>query len=202
MIRIIAGEYRGRKIATPKGDDVVRPVPDRVRTSIFNMLVGHLEGQAVFDAFAGVGSFGLEAASRGANPVVMVERDREVGRLLEENARLLGAQDRVHIVKGDALGMAALAQCPSPVHVVFFDPPYPMMEDESQRRRIFDQFARIVERLDPGGFALLRSPWPYLERDEEHKRTAQAIDLAIPGAQGPETHVYGSTAVHWYMRGG
>ncbi|MCA9292635.1 MAG: RsmD family RNA methyltransferase [Phycisphaerales bacterium] len=200
MIRIIAGDYRRRTLATPKGQDVVRPLPDRVRTSIFNMLVGHLEGQPVFDAFAGVGSFGLEAASRGAQPVVMVERDREIGRLLEQNAQTVGAGERVQIVKGDALGLAALAQCPAPVHVAFFDPPYPMMEDAAQRGRIMAQFANVVERLDADGFAIIRSPWPFLVRDEEGVRTQEAIDLHVPGAEGPETHVYGSTAVHWYVR--
>ncbi len=184
---------------TPRSEDVVRPLPDRVRTSVFNMLHGHLEGHAVFDAFAGVGSFGLEAASRGAAPVLMIERDKQIAKLLEENVEHLGAQDRVEVVCGDALGQSALARSPMPVHVAFFDPPYPMMRESAQRRRILDQFTHVVAMLDDTGYALLRSPWPFVDAGDDETE-ATPIDLHIPGAKGPETHVYGSTAVHWYMQ--
>ena len=199
MIRIISGDYRRRKLLTPSGTETVRPLPDRVRTSIFNMLHGHLAGQAVFDAFAGVGSFGLEAVSRGAAPVVMVERDREIAALLERNIGELGAEGRVEVVRGDALGLAALSRCPSPVHVAFFDPPYPVMRDPAQRERVLAQFQEVIGRLDDEGFAIIRTPWPFHDLVDERK---VPVGLSLEGAQGPETHVYGSTAVHWYMRSG
>jgi 16S rRNA (guanine(966)-N(2))-methyltransferase RsmD len=255
MIRIISGEYKRRQLRTPKDDTVTRPLPDRVRTSIFNMLRGHIEGQTFLDGFAGVGSFGLEAASRGASEVVMVEKDREIASILQANIDDLGAGDACRVVKGDVLGISILARCPRPVHIVFFDPPYPMIFDPAQRERVFGQFSRLVKLLDDDGFAILRTPWPVIDRMVDGKRhkggpepaepeeqrsggrypeeTAFTIDdfddpaeaalvgaddepeviepvelpgervemdLAISGAEGPETHVYGSMAVHWYMR--
>jgi hypothetical protein len=89
-----------------------------------------------------------------------------------------------------------------------FDPPYPMVRDPAQRRRVFDQFARYVQLLDDDGFALLRTPWPFYdlvgagEDDAGNPIGGKKIDvpLTIPGADGPETHTYNSMAMHWYMR--
>lgn len=213
MLRIISGEFRSRHIQTPEGADTTRPLPDRVRVALFNMLHGHLEGQRVFDVFAGTGVFGLEAISRGAKEAVFVEKDRHVARLIERNAEALGCADRADIFNGDALGAAALSKCPRPVHVVFFDPPYPMMSEPTARARVWEQFARCVQLVDDDGFAIIRTPWPYVdvvheesdESDDEGeplvKVTRTELPLTVQGAKGPETHVYGSTAVHWYVKG-
>lgn len=205
-MRIIAGEFKGRRLKAPEGTDKTRPLPDRVRTALFNMLKGHFEGQPFFDAFAGTGSFGLEAISRGAASCVFVERDREVAGILRGNIEMVGAMDRAQVFHGDALGAGALSQCPRPVHVVMFDPPYGMVEDPATRGRAMAQFARLVECLDDGGFAILRTPWPYVDHVEREQAPGTfdkvPVDLKVAGARGPETHVYGSTAVHWYMRAG
>lgn len=256
MIRIIGGQYRHRQLRTPKDATVTRPLPDRVRTSIFNMLRGHIEGEVFLDGFAGIGSFGLEAASRGAGEVVMIEKDREIASILQANVDDLGAGEVCRVIRGDTLGAAIIARCPRPIHIVFFDPPYPMILDPAQRERVFGQFSRLVELLDEGGFAILRTPWPVIDRlidgkrckggpveeepvverprgrypeevaftiddyddpaeaaalgtQEEEAAEAEedrelgeriSIDMTIPGAEGPETHIYGSMAVHWYMR--
>lgn len=203
-MRIISGEFGGRRLAAPEGTGKTRPLPDRVRTAVFNMLVGHYEGQSFYDAFAGTGSFGLEAISRGAASCVFVEKDREVLSVLKDNIEMCGAGDRAEVFQGDALGAGALSRCPRPVHVVMFDPPYPMVEDADSRARAFHQFARLVECLDEKGFAILRTPWPFIEHVERAGQPGTfdkvPLPLDIEGAQGPETHVYGSTAVHWYMR--
>lgn len=220
MLRIIGGEFRRRRLRTPKDASTTRPLPDRVRTAVFNMLKGHLDGRTVIDVFAGTGSFGLEAISRGAAEAVLIERDRGVGSLLKGNIEDLGAADRARPVIADALGPAALAAAPPECHVVLFDPPYPMVRDPDTRRRVFDQFARFAALLDDDGFALLRTPYPFFEPPPAHRTPetndpddpdAEAgpidpntrrvpVSLDVPGCDGPETHVYGSTAVHWYMR--
>ena len=82
-IRIIAGEYRGRRIAVPDRPGL-RPTPDRVRETLFNWLGQSLDGLACLDLFAGSGALGFEAASRGAARVVMVEQDRAAFDALEK----------------------------------------------------------------------------------------------------------------------
>lgn len=196
-MRIIAGEFKSRPILSPPDDAPTRPIPDRVKESLFGLLRGHFEGAAVMDVFAGTGSIGLEALSRGAGQVVFVERSREVAALLRENIKAFKAEDRTRVVVGDALGPAALTACPRPAHLIFFDPPYDLLRTEIGRRRAFTQFARLVSMLDDTGFAMLRTEWPF-EEGEEGSRTA--LSLEMPGAKGPESHIYRHTAVHLYMK--
>lgn len=200
-LRIISGQWKRRLLNGPKGQDTTRPLPDRIRESLFTMLQGHLEDQPIFDAFAGVGTFGIEAASRGASQVVMVERDRVTGQILEDNIDALpGCRDICEVVHGDALGIAALERCPRPVHIIFFDPPYPMVHDHASRARIFNQFRALAQFLDDDGYAILRTPWPLFEEGDDDKK--HPLSMEMQGLKGPETHEYSSMAVHWYMKDG
>lgn len=163
-MRIIAGRFRSRKLRSPPERTQTRPLPDRVRESIFNLLRGHFEGAVVFDGFAGVGSFGLEALSRGAERVVMVEKDKRVGKVLQANVDSLGVGDRSEIVLGDALGPACLARCPTPINIALLDPPYQMVRTLEGWNRVRTQLARIVALLSDDGYAMVRTPWPFTYR--------------------------------------
>jgi hypothetical protein len=109
---------------------------------------------------------------------------------------------------GDALGAGALARCPRPCTVVFLDPPYGLVNEPAGWRRVRDQAAKLTECLSDDGFLVARTPWPFRHPAPEGTppepghptATPIAADLSIPGAAGPETHEYGSTAVHLYMR--
>jgi 16S rRNA (guanine966-N2)-methyltransferase len=174
-MRIIAGEFRSRRLLTPKDDAVTRPIPDRVKESLFGLLRGHCEGASVFDGFAGTGAIGLEAVSRGAARCVLVERDQEAADLLGRNIEALGVQDRCDLVIGDALGPGALARCPRPVTLAFLDPPYPLVRDAVGYRRVRAQLERLIDLLTDDGFAILRTPWPFLlEVGPEPAAPAQA----------------------------
>jgi 16S rRNA (guanine966-N2)-methyltransferase len=119
-VRIIAGEYRGRRIPVAQKADL-RPTPDRVRETLFNWLGQWLDGLACLDLFAGSGALGFEAASRGAARVVMVESDRETCKTLHDFRALVGA-NAVEVVRGDALEY--LARSRERFDVVFLDPPF------------------------------------------------------------------------------
>ncbi|MCE7975454.1 MAG: hypothetical protein DYG92_14215 [Leptolyngbya sp. PLA1] len=264
-MRIIAGDFRSRKIYSPPDDQTTRPIPDRVKESLFSLLRGRFENANVFDGFAGTGSIGLECASRGAARVVCVEKDRDMADLLRANVALLNCADRVEVVCGDALGPGALARSPRPLNLAFLDPPYPLMQEPTSCRRVLAQVGALVQLLDADGFLVLRTPWPLRhpdpataqaaaptpevrrrkpkrddwkqrlrdeidgrrskrrtpiaptepdDADEPEGRNAEAsapesaapqpvmidVDLRIPGAKGPETHVYRQMAVHLYMR--
>ena len=119
-VRIIAGEYRGRRIAVPDRPGL-RPTPDRVRETLFNWLGQSLDGLACLDLFAGSGALGFEAASRGAARVVMVEHDRAAFALLRKTRELLAAR-QVQLVLDDAY--AYLKRATERFDVVVLDPPF------------------------------------------------------------------------------
>lgn len=121
VVRIIGGAWRRRLLRFPAADGL-RPSPDRVRETVFNWLGQDLDGLSCLDLFAGSGAFGLEAASRGARRVVLVEQAPAVVVALRANAALLGAGSRVEVQAGDALQFAAA--CAERFDVVFLDPPY------------------------------------------------------------------------------
>ncbi len=101
-VRIIAGEWGGRRIQAPPGAGV-RPTTDRIREAWMGAIGGRIEGARVLDLFAGTGALGLEALSRGATEAVFVERARSALRLLEQNIEALGAGTQARIVRADAV---------------------------------------------------------------------------------------------------
>ena len=176
FMRIISGQYRRRKLHSPPEGSITRPFPDMVKEAMFNLLRGHFEGETVLDCFCGTGTVGLEAASRGASRVVCIERDRRVTRVLEKNIEMLGAEEVVEVVAGDALGPSAIHRCPKPVHIVFFDPPYAMVRDQDDWVRVRRQFERLVGLLDDTGYAVLRTPWPLFHvLDDEQSHDDQPV---------------------------
>lgn len=120
-MRIIAGRWRGRRIAFPDGKGL-RPTPDRVRETLFNWLRSDIAGARCLDLFAGSGALGFEAASRGAREVVLVERERVVYEQLRTTAKALGA-DNVQIERADALRWLEGAPR-QPFDIVLLDPPF------------------------------------------------------------------------------
>lgn len=167
-MRIIAGEFRRRTLHTPRDASTTRPIPDRVKESLFGLLRGNCEGANVLDVFAGTGAIGLEAISRGAARCVFVERDRKIGDLLQRNIDDLGCEDRCEVVRSDALGPATLARAPRPVNLAFFDPPFPLVFDPQGWDRIRRQFGRVIDLLSADGFAVLRTPWPLRHEEVVH----------------------------------
>ncbi|MFY0311485.1 16S rRNA (guanine(966)-N(2))-methyltransferase RsmD [Leisingera sp. D0M16] len=126
-MRIIAGDFRGRALAAVgKGDAGahLRPTTDRVRESLFNVLMhtGAIPGARVLDLFAGTGALGLEALSRGAAEVVFVDDGRVSTGLIRKNIGICRAGDRCTLTRRDAL---KLGQNPgAPFDLIFLDPPY------------------------------------------------------------------------------
>lgn len=119
-VRIIGGEWRHRVISFPDHTDL-RPTPDRVRETVFNWLGQDLSGKACLDLFAGSGAIGFEAASRGAERVVMVESKPAIAKVLHVNIEKLKAT-QVELTLMDA--MAFIMSDFSQFDVIFIDPPY------------------------------------------------------------------------------
>lgn len=120
-MRIIAGQWRGRPLAAPKGD-ATRPTADRTRETLFSMLlsrIGSFEGLSVGDFFAGSGALGFEALSRGAASCLFVEQDRTALDAIRANADRLGV--RPDIRQGSVLSLGSAGK---PLDLIFMDPPY------------------------------------------------------------------------------
>ncbi len=122
-MRIITGKFKGRTLATI-GDRSVRPATDRVKSAIFNVLQSRLglHGARVLDLFAGSGSLGFEALSRGAQQAVFVDDSKKVLDVIESNAERLGCVDDCVIVETDALSF--IGRTNDRFDLIFADPPY------------------------------------------------------------------------------
>ncbi len=148
-MRVTGGEFRGRILRTVN-DLSVRPATDRVRQTLFNMLVHRLDFDdlEVLDLFAGSGSLGIEALSRGAARAVFVEGNRQAMEFLESNIDRLGCTDRSELLGVDAV--AYLDQSGETFGLVFADPPY---DFEATARLPAIAFSRGV--VAPGGYLLI-----------------------------------------------
>lgn len=153
-VRIIGGEYGGRRLGFPDQRGL-RPTADRVRETLFNWLAPYLPGARVLDLFAGSGALGLEALSRGAGQVLLVEQARQAADRLRDNVALLGAGARAYVQQIDARRL--LASPPDqPYRIVFLDPPF-----------ADGLLAQVIPLLVQNGW-LAEEAWIYLEQDAAH----------------------------------
>jgi 16S rRNA (guanine966-N2)-methyltransferase len=147
MTRIIGGTARGRRIKAPAGQRT-RPTSDRVREALFSTLdaeFGTITGLRFLDLYAGSGAVGLEARSRGAGVVTLVEHDRRTAALIQDNVRSLGFS-RVEVVTGPVARVLG-APPRAPYDVVFVDPPYALPDDAVRT----DLTHLVVQRWLAGG---------------------------------------------------
>jgi 16S rRNA (guanine(966)-N(2))-methyltransferase RsmD len=133
-MRIIAGEFRGRKLLPPEGD-ATRPITDRVKQSLFDILTPRIEGARVYDLFAGTGSMGLECLSRGAASAMFFEADRSAVGRLRKNIEALKVTDRSEVVAGDLFKWFATAAAGDRADLVFLDPPYRFLNEQPEKLR-------------------------------------------------------------------
>ncbi len=162
-IRIIGGQWKRTRLPVPQRPGL-RPTPDRVRETLFNWLGQDVTGWRCLDAFAGTGALGLEAASRGAASVLLVEQDGELLARLQQHVLRLQATS-VQLRRGD--GVAALRQCaPASLDLVLLDPP-------------FDS-ALFQPALQAAAQAVGPQGWVYLEAPQAWDDTALApLGLAL-----------------------
>lgn len=178
-VRILGGQWRRTPLPVPVSAGL-RPTPSRVRETLFNWLGQDLSGWRVLDAFAGSGALGLEAASRGADEVYLLERDPALVRALQTTvARLKAAH--VQVLQADALSWMAQAQRAQRFDLVFLDPPFDA--------DLFDAALTTAARCVPVG------GWLYLEAD----RALNDDDPVVQRA-GLRQHRHGKAgAVHFHL---
>jgi 16S rRNA (guanine966-N2)-methyltransferase len=158
MIRVVSGEFGGRKLLVPDGVGT-RPTTDKVRQAVFNSLdsAGLIDGAVVADLYAGSGALGIEALSRGAATCVFVERDRAALKALRANIATLGLESRTTVVTSD---VPAWAPAMRGVDLALIDPPYEY--DAWDQLLTILQVPYVVAEADheigaPAGWEVLRS---------------------------------------------
>lgn len=193
MTRIIAGAARGRRLRTPQGA-ATRPTADRVREALFSSLGarlgslegrGSMEGLRFLDVYAGSGAVGLEARSRGASAVVLVESDRSTAALIKENARVLDV-GTVLVLSGKAERFAAEPPPGGQFDVAFFDPPYSLPSGRVHQL--------ITDMLDTGWFSSGADLVVERPRRDDGWRWPQPVSAV-------QSKRYGETVL-WYGRVG
>jgi len=174
-VRVTGGRLRSRRLLRPPGG--VRPTSDRVREAIFDRL-GDVSGAAVLDLYAGIGSLGIEAASRGAEPVVFAERSSRCLRVLRRNLASLGLDRGVRVEAGDVPRVVrALGRRAARFDLVLVDPPYASGEA-----------VRALEALVAAG-VLARRATVVLESGRRHP-------VPVPAGLAPiDERRYGDTVV-------
>ncbi|SJN27346.1 16S rRNA (guanine(966)-N(2))-methyltransferase RsmD [Luteococcus japonicus] len=189
MSRIIAGSAGGMRLATPPGEKT-RPTTDRVREALFSTLAtwngssdagadAQLAGIAFCDLYAGSGGVGLEAASRGASPVVLVEQDQPTARIIKANAGKTKLSAQVVVAGVDSFLARDGGQ---PFDVIWLDPPYPFTNEQISRT-----LAMALPRLVHNGLIVL-------------ERSARSGEPVLPEGTEHWSRGYGETTLHFCQR--
>ncbi len=180
--RILGGTLKGRVLEVPKGR-ATRPLRALARRSLFDILGPDVRDARFLDLYAGAGTVGLEAVSRGAAEVVLVERAPPAVRALEASVDRLGVADRVVIEVRDV--RRYLAAAPAPFDVVFLGPPYPLWTGRG-RAELEEVAAGLGAVVAEDGVLVLESPG--------------LADLAIPGLIAADARSYGDTRLNFLRR--
>lgn len=174
-MKITGGVFKGRILKTPKG---IRPAQSMIRKAIFDTL-GEMTGKRVVDIFAGSGSLGFEALSRGAQFCVFVEKDGRCVKVIEENARILNVMERVKILKMDFREF--LNKNKEKFDLIFVDPPYKRILKERE-------IMKTIEFLEKGGFLVMETRREVLFSQETRKFIFKEV-------------VYGQTKITYFTCG-
>jgi 16S rRNA (guanine(966)-N(2))-methyltransferase RsmD len=192
-MRIIAGEFRSRQILAPK-TDVTRPITDRVKQSLFDILAPQIEAARVYDCFAGTGSMGLECLSRGAAYATLFEADRSAVVLLRKNISTLGVEKRSTVIDRDLFKWFETTKPSERAGIIFLDPPYRFLTEQPDAlRRLAERMS--LDHLEPEGLIVFRHDakdaleLPRLRMADQRVYGSMAIELLHPdgNARGVDT---------------
>lgn len=193
-MRVVAGAFRGRRLAAPKGDRLVRPTADRVKESVFSILKEQIVGANFLDLCAGTGSIGIEALSRGAKHVTFLERDPRCIGIIKRNLHTCGllteSHARYRLIRRDVMkGISSLCQRFALFEIIYFDPPYGV--DLRVRSQLYTAcLPRLAESslLCDGGILLV-----------EHAKQC-VLPEAVRDLRRSRQARYGNTVVSFYEK--
>lgn len=176
-MRIIAGEFRGRLLIPPKNDQTTRPITDRAKQSLFDILSQQIPETVVFDCFCGTGSMGLECLSRGAKRALFFDADRSALTRLNKNIQSLGVTAQTRVIPGDIFRMIQIVE--EQADLIFLDPPYRLVT--AMPDRLQELARQLSRRCTSSGQLIFRHD--YKDR------------LTLPGWEPLDQRNYGSMSI-------
>lgn len=175
-MRVIAGEYRSRMLKSLPGL-AVRPTPDRLRETLFNVLAPRIEGAVFLDAFAGTGAVGIEALSRGAARAIFIERDPQALDVLRQNLSSLKIGPQATVLRGSALRFLKDYEA----DIVFIDPPYHQTADYESALLLSSGRCRLAIAQHDAKFQLA-DHYGALQRTRTLRQGSNSISLYEPSS--------------------
>jgi len=188
-VRVIAGSARGIHLNSLIGDKT-RPIQDRTKGSLFNILSGVIPGSRVLDMYAGTGAIGIEALSRGAMSCIFVENNRSAIEVITKNLEATKLQDKAQVVLYDVFDVIPyLEKNKIEVEIVFASPPYPLVEKDSYRDKLLNLFSLMCSNhiIQPEGLIML-----------QHRKTDFEIPQETICLELFDTRTYGDTQFSFF----
>jgi len=164
-MRVIGGELRSRVLKSVPGLDV-RPTPDRLRETLFNILAPRLEGTVFADVYAGTGAVGIEALSRGAARAIFVEQNQAAVKVIRENLESLRLSDRAILRQTRAAAVVATLEA----DIIFIDPPYTLPREYERSLSILGELERDLVIVQHDRRLVLAETYGHLRRSRELKQ--------------------------------
>lgn len=189
-VRIIAGIARGIKLSSLKGDRT-RPIQDRTKGSLFNIVSGVIPGSCVLDMYAGTGAIGIEALSRGAKSCIFVENGISAIEVIKKNLGVAKLQDKAQVLLKDVFEIIpCLEKNKTEVEIVFASPPYPLVEKDSYRDELLRLLSLMCSKhiIQPEGLIILQL------RKTDFEIPCEALCLELS-----DTRVYGDTQFSFFQ---
>ncbi len=189
-MRVIAGNARGIHLSSVGGIKT-RPIPDRVKGSLFNMLSGVIQDSCFLDLYAGTGAIGIEALSRGARACIFVENDRQAIETVRKNLAVTKLQQNAHVLPCDVFEIVPyLEKNPLEIDIVFAGPPYPLVEKDLYRNNLLIMFSTLCSKhlIKPEGIMIL----------QQRTTTVTAIPPEACSIELFDTRTYGDTQLLFF----
>ncbi|MDX8430859.1 MAG: 16S rRNA (guanine(966)-N(2))-methyltransferase RsmD [Candidatus Algichlamydia australiensis] len=184
LIKILSGTLRGQSIRTPKGEST-RPTTQLVRGALFDICQNRIQDAHLLDLFAGSGAIGIEALSRGAAHITLIENNRTAFQTLKSNIATLALQDQTELYLGDAFKL--ISRVKRPFDIIYIDPPYKMKKE---------LYLELLQKLDK---PLFQNSWIFIEENQNLEKEFQ--DLKLTHFAWKRVKSYGDTHLHQFQNG-
>lgn len=188
-MRVIAGSARGICLSSVKGSST-RPIPDRIKGSLFNILADVIPGSRVLDMYAGTGAIGIEALSRGAKSCIFVENEWSAIQVIKKNLEVTRLQDKARVLNYDVFEIAPyLEKNNVEVDLVLASPPYPLIEKNSYRDKLLTLFSSLCSKhiIQSEGLIML-----------QHRKTDFEMAPEVFSIELFDTRIYGDTQISFF----